>query len=291
MFLNFNNQQTKVFIADATGEMTGTRMRLERVLRRAGMGVVSVSGEFSAEEVSTLIGSCDCSVHILGSVNIYDEDGDGYNSPAGVQYRVAKEFRDEKFKMFLWNPLGVIDTQNAYISAIRRDIVENTVYSQVTSPIVFVEDLRTIMSASPKAKINIGAADIFFIYNDADRDTASEVLSMLQDIQKVTSLGINMSSTTSYTDYINSQLQASKMGVIYVDYSIDWLLPFARQLWKDSGGNSAKVPLYVAANSEHVSAQDLKSLKGFMEYTLTGKSLIPLEIKVYFDKKTEKNNA
>jgi hypothetical protein len=64
------------------------------------------------------------------------------------------------------------------------------------------------------------------------------------------------------------------------------VLSFARQLWKDSGGNSAKVPLYVAANSEHVSAQDLKALKGFMEYTLTGKSLIPLEIKVYFDKKT-----
>ncbi|MCR5453581.1 MAG: hypothetical protein K6F33_01150 [Bacteroidales bacterium] len=285
MFLNLYNQQIKVFLADATGDVSGARMRLERVLRKAGMEVVSPAENASDEEVSTLIGSCDCSVHILGYVNIYDDDSDGYNAKAGIQYRAAKECRDERFKMFLWNPSGLISTRNSYISAIRRDIVENTVYSQVPSPIVFVEDLRTIMSVSPKMKLDIGSADIFFIYNDADRDTASEVLSMLQDIQKVTSLSINMSSNTSYTDYINSQLMASKLGVIYLDYSVDWALPFARQLWKDSGGNSAKVPLYVAANSEHVTAQDLKTLKGFMEYTLTERSLLPLEIKVFFDKK------
>ena len=108
---------------------------------------------------------------------------------------------------------------------------------------------------------------------------------MLQDIHKVTSLGINMSSTTSYTDYINSQLQASKMGVIYFDASMDWAMPFARQLWKDSGGKSSNVPLFVAANSSYATEQEIKALKGFMDYTLTEKSLIPLEIKVYFDKK------
>ncbi len=289
MFLNLYNQQIKVFLADATGDVSGARVRLERVLRKAGMIVVSPKESASDEDVSALIGSCDCSVHILGYVDIYNDDSDGYNSRAGVQYRAARECRDEKFKMFLWNPSGLISTRNSYISAIRRDIVENTVYSQVPSPIVFVEDLRTIMSVSPKMKLDIGSADIFFIYNDADRDTASEVLSMLQDIQKVTSLGINMSSNTSYTDYINSQLLASKMGVIYFDYSVDWALPFARQLWKDSGGNSAKVPLYVAANSEHVTAQDLKTLKGFMEYTLAERSLLPLEVKVFFDKKVGNN--
>jgi hypothetical protein len=141
------------------------------------------------------------------------------------------------------------------------------------------------MSINPKMNTDIGSADIFFIYNDADRDTAGEVLSMLQDIQQVTSLGINMSSSTSYTDYINSQLQASKMGVIYFDASMDWAMPFARQLWKDSGGKSSNVPLFVAANSSYATEQEMKALKGFMDYTLTEKSLIPLEIKVYFDKK------
>lgn len=288
MFLNLYNQPIRVFLADVTGDVTGVRARLERVLRSAGMEVVTYSEDQTSGDVSAVMGRCHCSVHILGSVDIYDEDGDGYNLPAGVQYRAAKELRDYEFKMFLWNPSGLIDSHNAYVSAIRRDIVGNTVYSQVSSRIVFVEDLRTIMSVSPKLNLNIGSADIFFIYNDADRDTASEVLSMLQDIQQVTSLDINMSSNTSYTDYINSQLMASKMGVIYFDYSVDWALPFARQLWKDSGGNSAKVPLYVAANSAHAVAQDLKSLKGFMEYTLSEKALLPLEIKVYFDKKVGK---
>jgi len=116
------------------------------------------------------------------------------------------------------------------------------------------------------------------------------VLSMLQDIQKVTSLGINMSSSTNYTDYINSQLQSSKMGVVYFDYSKDWAMPFARQLWKDSGGKSSKVPLFVAANSAHATEQEMKALKGFMDHTLAEKSLIPLEIKVYFDKQIEKTD-
>ena len=287
MFLNLYNQQIRVFLADATGDMSGARMRLERVLRKAGMGVVSPPEHCTAMEARTLISTCDCSVHLLGGVNIFDDSDEGVKSQAQIQYRAAKSFRDDDFKMFLWNPSGVIDENNAYITAIRRDIVENTIYSQATSPIVFVEDLRTVMSINPKMNIDIGTADIFFIYNDADRDTASEVLSMLQDVQQVTSLGINMSSSTSYTDYINSQLQASKMGVIYFDYSMDWAMPFARQLWKDSGGKSSNVPLYVAANSAHVNAQDMKALKGFMDYTLTEKSLIPLEIKVYFDKKMQ----
>jgi hypothetical protein len=40
MFLNLYNQQIKVFLADATDDMAGARMRLGRVLRKAGMGVV-----------------------------------------------------------------------------------------------------------------------------------------------------------------------------------------------------------------------------------------------------------
>ncbi|MBQ4408491.1 MAG: hypothetical protein II852_15940 [Bacteroidales bacterium] len=284
MFLNLYNQQIKVFLADATDDMAGARMRLGRVLRKAGMGVVSPPDGCSAMEARRLIGTCDCSVHLLGGVNIFEDSDEGVKTQSQIQYRAAKSFRDDDFKMFLWNPSGVIDENNAYITAIRRDIVENTIYSQATSPIVFVEDLRTVMSLNPKMNLDIGTADIFFIYNDADRDTASEVLSMLQDVQQVTSLGINMSSATSYTDYINSQLQASKMGVIYFDYSMDWAMPFARQLWKDSGGKSSNVPLYVAANSAHVTEQDMKALKGFMDYTLTEKSLIPLEVKVYFDK-------
>lgn len=283
MFLNLYNQQIKVFLADATSDVAGARMRLGRVLRKAGIGVVSPPENCSAVEARKLISTCDCSVHLLGGVNIYDDEGDT-KSQAHIQYRAAKSFRDDDFKMFLWNPSGVIDDRNSYITAIRRDIVENTVYSQATSPIVFVEDLRTVMSVSPKMNIDIGTADIFFIYNDADRDTAGEVLSMLQDIQQVTSLGINMSSTTSYTDYINSQLQASKMGVIYFDYSMEWAMPFARQLWKDSGGKSSSVPLFVAANNSHATPDEMKALKGFMDYTLTEKSLIPLEVKVYFDK-------
>ena len=190
MFLNLNNQQVKVFLADATGDMAGVRFRLERVLRKACVGVVSASERATEDETKQLMSGCDCSVHILGSVDIYNAEGSGYGSQAGMQYRVAREFRDDKFKMFLWNPTGLINTRNTYITAIRRDIVENTIYSQATSPIVFVEDLRTIMSISPKMKSNIGEADIFFIYN--------LIFKLLVSIKKVTITSTHCKSTIKH---------------------------------------------------------------------------------------------
>lgn len=289
MFLSLFSEDIKVFLADVTSDMANERHNLSNVLKRAGIQIVTPSEEMSEDKIKTLILDCDCTIHILGTLNYYNEDGAGYDSQAGMQYRIARSIKKDGFKMFFWNPSGLINSRNSYVNNIRRDIVENTIFSATTSSIVFVEELRTIMSVKPQLKTNLDEADIYFIYNDLDKESAGEILSMLSDIQKVKGLSINMSTDAEYTDMISKQLSQCKIGVIYYDYAADWALSFARQVWKDNGGKGGVVPLYVAANQTHANSEDLLIFKGMIEYSVSDKSVIPLDIKIFYDKVTTKN--
>jgi hypothetical protein len=142
------------------------------------------------------------------------------------------------------------------------------------------------MSVKSNVEQNILERDIFFIYNDLDKDTATIILNMIEDIQTVVSLGITMNSNTDYTEYIKNQLPGCKIGVVYYDYAGDWAVSFARQIWKDTGGNSSRVPLFVIGNSAHAKEEDLKIFDSIMETSIREQSLIPLDIKVFYDKAT-----
>ncbi|MBR6278141.1 MAG: hypothetical protein IKR41_05225 [Bacteroidales bacterium] len=286
MFLTVFSQNIKVFLAEVTSDASEARENLKEVLIKAGIEVVEPQENLSDEELEKTILETDCAVYILGTLNFYSPEGSCYDSQAGRHYRIARKIRKEGFKMFFWNPAGIINMRNNYINSIRRDIVENTIYSATTSPIVFVEDLRTIMNVKPKASSDLSKADIYFIYNDLDKDSAEEILSLLTDIQSVKKLCINMSSRTDYSEKIAKELPQCKIGVIYVDYAKEWALSFARQVWKDNGGQGGKVPLFVAGNQEHISYEDLKVLKGVMECSVNDKSLIPLDLKIFYDNKT-----
>lgn len=96
-----------------------------------------------------------------------------------------------------------------------------------------------------------------------------------------------MSSDVDYNTYISDQLAESKIGVVYYNYAGDWAVPFARQIWKDSGGNSSKTPLYITGNSEHAKEEDLSVFKGIMDSTVNEQLRIPLDIKVFLDKKNQ----
>ncbi|MBR2887713.1 MAG: hypothetical protein IKB95_05765, partial [Bacteroidales bacterium] len=156
--------------------------------------------------------------------------------------------------------------------------------------IVFVEELRAIMNIKPSAKTDAKNYDILFIYNTLDRDSAKEVSNMLADLQTVTELEINAGADTDYNDFIQNQLPLCKLGIIYYDYATDWAPPFAQQVWKQTGGQSASTPLYIAGNSDHADETQLKPLKKIVSYTINEKSIIPLDIKIYYDKITGKTS-
>lgn len=281
MFLTFFSQDIKVFLAAATSDVTESRQELKNVLQRAGIGVVD-GGDVS--DVETISG-CDCAVYVLGTLNFHSSESAGYDSLTGRQYRMGREVKKDGFKIFLWNPTGLINPRNFYINSLRRDIVENTVYSSTTSPIVFTEDLRTIMNVKTSAVSDLSSADVYFIYNGLDSESAKEIISMLSDIVSVKTLCIDMTVEAEYDGKISAELPTCKIGVIYYNFASDWVLSFSRQVWKDNGGQGGKTPLLVAANREHADAEALrKVLKGIMEYSVNDKTLIPLDIKIFYDK-------
>lgn len=286
MVINLYNNKFAVFLAAVSPDMEDTRQELVYVLQNAGIN--PVDGQTVADDsLDETLQAADCSIHLLGASDIYSEDGEGFNTLAGKQFRRAKQLCGKDFKMLIWNPAGVINAQNVYINNIRRDIVENTFYTDKPSPIIFVEDIRNIMNVKQQESRHHEPADIFFLYNELDNDTASGVYNMLKDFQQVEKLGISMSSDVDYNTYISEQLAESKIGVVYYNYAGDWAVPFARQIWKDSGGNSSKTPLYITGNSEHAKEEDLTVFKGIMDSTINEQLRIPLDIKVFLDKKNQ----
>ena len=266
MFINLYNKMFTVFLAAVSPDMDDTRQELTFVLENAGIKSIDGKG-LPADKIDLALQSADCSIHVLGKSDIYTHDGDGYNTPAGVQFRAAKNLCSDSFKMLVWNPSGDTDKP---------------------SPIIFVEDIRNIMNVKESQSQQHEPTDIFFLYNDLDSDTANGIYNMLKDFQKVNKLGISMSSDVDYNSYISDQLADSQIGVVYYNYAGDWAVPFARQIWKDTGGNSSKTPLLVTANSEHAKEDDIKAFKGIMECTVDEQLRIPLDIKVFLDKKNQK---
>ena len=286
MFVNLYNRSFTVFLADAAPEMSDARQELKYVLAKAGIESIDGEGMLS-DDANRMIDGADCSIHILGTTDIYTPGGSGYNSPAGVQYRIAKSLCGAKFKMFLWNPDETAGSNNSivpFINDIRRDIIENTIYCAKPSPIIFVEDLRTIMNVKQEAETKCEPSDIFFMYNELDGESASGIFNMLRDVQKVTRLPLSMSSDLDYNTYIREQLAHSKIGVVYYNFAEDWAVSFARQVWKDTGGNSSQTPLLVAGNSEHANPKEQRVFDGIMACTVDEQLRIPLDIKVFLDK-------
>ena len=111
---------------------------------------------------------------------------------------------------------------------------------------------------------------------------------MLKDFQCVERLGISISSGIDYNTYILDQLAESKIGVVYYDYAGDWAVSFARQIWKDSGGNSSHTPIFIIGNSQHANIKELSVFNNIMEYAVNEQLRIPLDIKVFLDKQNQK---
>lgn len=290
MFLSLYTQNIKVFLADVTERQQKLRGDVRNILLCAGIEVVETSDNTADTDIEKLMLTADCSMHILGEENIIDNDSAIYDTPSAIQYRTARSINNGTYKMFLWNPSGSINDNNLYINDIRRDIDDNTIYSDITSPIVFIEELRSIMNIKPAAKTDAKSYDMLFIFNSLDRDSAKEVSNMLSDLHTVSELEINAGADTDYTELIQVQLPLCKLGIIYYDYTGDWAPSFAQQIWKQTGGQSSTTPLYIAGNSAHAEESQLQPLKKIMPYTINEKSIIPLEIKIYYDKITGKTS-
>lgn len=247
------------------------------------------------QHIQKELDSASCSVHILGLE--YGNLLDGQNiSIAHYQYNLAiqKLQREPNFKLFVWFPYSfneIIDEKQInFISSIRNNITHNVSFSNTTSAINMVDDLRISVKLETKHEFDIKDTDVFLVYNQLDDNEANEVAEMLSDIIPVEKLNIVQDSTIDYSEFCAQQIGKSKLAVVYFKESSDWALPFTQQIWKKIGGASSHTPILLIGDEDPETNSNKKFKAPKVVSLIVAGELIPLEIKVQYDKIIEAIN-
>lgn len=287
-----------VFLAQGSQEQSALRNEMSSVLQRAGMNVIP-SEEYLGSE--TLLSSfpaqlaaSNCSLHIIFPQ--YGPVTDDGMSIAKVQFLAAKSHlaSHPDFKIFVWLPpttdiLNIEPDQLSFINEVKNNISKNMVFSNAVSPIQLVDDIRSLMETKETVEFDLNSTDIFLMSNQLDEGEANEIIDMLSDIVPVEKLNIIQDSDTDYSELCKQQIPKSKLAVIYFKESGDWAVPFAQQVWKKIGGATAHTPILLIGDTDPDTNQTKKFNAPKVISLIVEGTLIPLEIKVQYDKVTTKN--
>ncbi len=297
MYLNFadnmsNNQNVTVFLSLCSKEQSAQRNELSSVLKRAGMTVIS-DPEFISDggvlSVSQQLSTSDCSIHILFPQ--YLPVTDSGVSVSRFQFQEAKKYLavNPNFKVFVWQP-PLTDLMNAealqidFINEVKNNISKSMVYSNAVSAIQLADDIRSLMEKKELVSFDLNSTDIFLISNQLDENEAKEIIDMLSDIVPVEMLNIIQDSDTDYSELCKQQISKSKLAVIYFKESGDWALPFAQQVWKKIGGATSHTPILLIGDIDPSTNTNKKFAAPKVISLIIAGELIPLEIKVQYDK-------
>ena len=290
---------TSIFLACCFDESGLFRANLLSIMQRAGINILDCQKSEVLEnnfisEVSNAIQQANCSVHILSRDYGHTLNEDSSTSIAKYQLNEArKRLRENSdFKIFIWYPPEVVasrkdEKQEQFINEIRNSIERNMIFSNAASPIQLVDDIRNMMVKEEKTKFDIKNADVFLIFNQLDESQAAEIIDMVGDIVNVEKLNIIQDSDMDYSEYCSQQIGKSKLAVVYFKDTSEWALPFAQQIWKKVGGATSHTPILLIGD-ENPDTNLNKKLKApkIISLIVAGE-LIPLEIKVQYDKVLE----
>lgn len=241
-----------------------------------------------AEEIT----AASCSVHLLGLGYGNLMDGKDVSLPHHqFNESLKKNKENNNFKLFVWFPFAIADIndekQLSFISEIRNNISNGVFFSNTNSPIQLVDDLRTSVKIETKQEFDIKETDVFIVYNQLDDADADEVVDMLSDIVPVEKLNIVQDSDLDYSEFCAQQIGKSKIAVIYFKESADWALPFAQQIWKKMGGASSHTPILLIGDEDPDTNNNKKFKAPKVVSLIVAGELIPLEIKMQYDKVIE----
>ena len=297
MFLDTKKPKIRVFLPEASDELAFQRNVLIKVLSKAEMEVVNHAP--SALAVNTIqdhLSRADCSIHILGSKYGATMSAKPEFSLHELNFNEAKRFsyeRNEDFKIFVWHPASISktsmdDKQERFITSIKNSVLHNVTISYQDSPVVLVEDIYSVMNSLTATVGEAKETELFFIYNELDEDPAAGAVELLKDIMQVEEYKLSSSAEADRSDYITEQVKKSKMTVIFFKWSLDWAVPFAQQLWKMTGGASSDTEILLIGDAGQVPRQ-VKLFNAPRVSSLTvAEELIPLEIKVQYDRLVSK---
>lgn len=293
-----SNSDVNIFLAHGSAEQAPFRKELEAVLQRAGMKVVPMDEHYTDENTlhSTIskIPSAQCSVHIIFPQ--HEPVANGGDSVAKAQFMAAKNHlaQNPDFKIFVWLPpltdiLNIEPAQLSFINDVKNNIAKNMVFSNAVSHIQLVDDIRSLMETKEAAMLDVSSTDIFLMSNQLDENEANEIIDMLSDIVPVEKLNIIQDSDTDYSELCKQQIPKSRLAVIYFKESGDWALPFAQQVWKKIGGATTHTPILLIGDTDPETNINKKFAAPKVISMVIEGALIPLEIKVQYDKVTAKS--
>lgn len=271
------------------------REEMATVLKRAGFHVFPDNSiadiNASPSDITKTQSSCNCSVHILSNEYTPVLIADTNTSLAKYQFYEAKKLSEANpdFKMFIWlhpatnNPEPL---QQAFINEVRNKISKSMIFSNAISSLQLVDDLRSIMEKKTVEDYNVNSTDIFLISNQLDEMDAAEIIDMLSDIIPVEKLNIIQDSETDYSELCKQQIPKSKLAVIYFKQSAEWAIPFTQQVWKKVGGATSHTPILLIGDEDPESNLGKKFNAPKVISLIVSGELIPLEIKVQYDKAT-----
>lgn len=281
-----------IYLAFTSEQLEEKRHDLFNSLQKANFQVFPSnlkydSGFYShiAEEISSAVSS----VHLLG-LDYGDLIGSSGLSIEELQFKEAlmRLNQDPNYKIFVWFPYSINEIndekQLAFISEIRNNIKNGIFFSNTASAIQLVDDLRLSVKIEVKHEFEINSTDVFLIYNQLDDNEANEVVDMLSDIIPVEKLNIVQDSEMDYAEYCAQQIGKSKLAVVYFKESADWALPFTQQIWKKVGGASSHTPILLIGDEDPDTNSNKKFKAPKVVSLIVAGELIPLEIKVQFDK-------
>jgi hypothetical protein len=284
-----------IYLAFTTDDLEQRRHDLFNTILKANFQVYPSNLQYNNDffnHISEEIGSSSCSVHILG-LQYGPLINDLGVSLSHHQYNEAinKLGRESNYKVFIWFPFSINEIKDEkqlnFVSEIRNNIKQGVIFSNIPSPIQLVDDLRTSIKVEVKEEFDIKATDVFLIYNQLDDNDATEVADMLSDIIPIEKLNIVQDSEMDYSEFCAQQIGKSKLAVVYFKESSDWALPFAQQIWKKIGGASSHTPILLIGDEDPETNSNKKFKAPKVVSLIVSGELIPLEIKVQYDKVVE----
>lgn len=279
-----------VFLSVCSETQLSLRTELCSVLQRAGINVLPDLGTYNQDANLPLekIQSADCSIHIL-----FPDQGPitAGTSIAKLQFEAARQqlLLNPSFRIFVWQPPSTnaenIDpAQLEFINEVRNNISRNMVFSNATASIQLVDDIRSLLEKKDTVSFDLNSTDIFLVSNQLDEIEATEIIDMLSDIVPVERLNIIQDSDVDYSELCKQQISKSKLAVIYFKESAEWALPFAQQVWKKIGGATTHTPILLIGDEDPDTNQNKKFNAPKVISLIVAGELIPLEIKVQYDK-------
>jgi hypothetical protein len=281
-----------IYLAFTTNNLEDKRHDLFNTLLKADFQVFPSNLKFNMDyyhHITDELNSSACSVHIFGLD--YGSILEGQMiSLSHYQYNQALEKlkTNPKYKIFIWFPYSISeitdDAQLNFISSIRNNIIQGINFSNTSSAIQLVDDLRISVKVEIKQEFDIKDTDVFLVYNQLDDSDASEVADMLSDIIPVEKLNIIQDSDIDYSEFCAQQIGKSKLAVVYFKESAEWALPFAQQIWKKIGGASSHTPILLIGDEDPETNSNKKFKAPKVVSLIVSGELIPLEIKMQYDK-------